>query len=206
MCSNGVMPVARIRTIFTGVAGTPWYSNQYFLDDGATPVAQDAADWVGAFWTGLAGNLPSGLDWSIEPLVPSYDEATGDLTAQTAITSPTGGGSNAAETLPFPTQGLIRLRTEGIVNNRAVHGRIFVPGPGENVNSGGVPSASYITALQTAIDSLLTSSVNTLCVWARPFAGDPLADPPKPARAGTKHAVMAADVWTNWAVMRSRRD
>lgn len=200
------MALARVRSIFTGVAGTPWYSNLYFLDDGADRIAPDAVEWVSDFWEDLAVNMVSGIAINIEPLVPTYDEATGDLIAQTA-TAPTGNaGSNVGTALPWATQGLIRLRTEGIVNNRAVHGRIFVPGADEGNSNNGVPQSGYLTTMQSAIDALILASTNTLAVWARPFAGDPTATPPKPARAGTQHAVQAADTWNQWAVMRSRRD
>ena len=46
--------LARVRTIFTGPAGSPWYSNLYF--DAATGTAQNAADAAAPFW-GAVDNL-----------------------------------------------------------------------------------------------------------------------------------------------------
>ena len=200
------MAVARIRTIFTGVAGTPWYSNLYFLDSGSTPIASLASGWVKDFWDDIAPFMLSTVRYTLETLVPTYDEATGNLTRQTAVAPLTGTGSDSTTALPWATQGLIRLRTAGIVNNRAVHGRIFVPGAPEVQSDNGVPVTGYKSGLQAAINTLIASSTSTLAIWARPFPGDLTATPPKPARAGSQHAVSTADVWAQWAVMRSRRD
>lgn len=200
------MAVARVRTIFTGVPGTPWYSNLYFLDDGGSPIASDAVEWVDAFWSAIAPFMLSTISFAIEPLVPTYDETTGALTRQTGTSGGGGTGTDSTTALPWATQGLIRLRTAGLVNNRAVHGRIFVPGAPENQSENGVPVVGYRNGLLAAVAGLIDDSVNTLAVWARPFAGDSGATPPKPARPGSQYSVLTADVWDKWAVMRSRRD
>lgn len=200
------MAVARIRTIFTGVAGTPWYSNLYFLDDGSTSIATLAAGWVKDFWDDIAPFMLSSIRYTLEPLVPTYDEENGNLVRQTTVSALTATGTDSTTALPWATQGLIRLRTTGIVNNRAVHGRIFVPGAPEVQSDNGVPVTGYKSGLQAAITTLITNSSSSLAVWARPYPGDPDADPPKAARPGSQHIVTASDVWSQWAVMRSRRD
>lgn len=200
------MTIARVRTIFTGVAGTPWYSNLYFFDNGGTEIGPDAVTWVTAFWTSLSAVMQDSVIWTIEPEVARLDESTGQLTGVTATPGATGGGTQQVAALPWQTQGLIREFTGAFVNGRRVRGRTFIPGPTESSSDVGVPIGTYITALQNAADALIASSVSTWCVWARPFDGDPAAVPPKPARTGTAHIIVSANVWDKWAVQRSRRD
>jgi hypothetical protein len=199
------MALARIRTVFTGVAGTPWYSNLYFLNDGGTSIAATATTWVTAFWNSLDNQMGAGISWATDPEVPTFNQATGKITKTDAVTPGTGTSSGVGEVLPYATQLLIRLVTDEFVNGRRVRGRIFVPAPLEADNVSGLPGASIRTPAQTAINTLITSSTSTLAIWSRPFAGDP-ENPNNPARIGTQHVVDLGQVWTQWAVLRSRRN
>jgi hypothetical protein len=198
------MSIRRVRTVFTGVAGTPWYANMYFDADGVTPTPQENVDDTDAFWTAMAGVIDNNVSWTVGPEVPVIDETTGTLTGVTSVTAGTGSGTATADPLPYATQGLIRLATDDFVAGRRVKGRIFVPGVVESSSSTtAVPDATFMGILQTAVDGLIAAG--GFLVWARPFAG--AAGPPvRPAREGSKASISGASVWTQWAVMRSRRD
>lgn len=199
------MTIRRVRTVFSGVAGSPWYSNLYFDADGVTPSAQQNVDAVDAFWTALASLMDNAVTWTIGPEVPELDETTGELTGVQTVTPGTGAGTDTTDPLPYMSQGLVRLSTTDFVAGRRVRGRIFVPGLTETANTTtGQPSGSAITAMTTAGTNLVAAG--GLLVWSRPFAGDPAATPPRPARAGSKASITAVSGWNQWAVMRSRRD
>jgi hypothetical protein len=203
------MALARIRTVFLGVAGTPWYSNLYFFNDGGTSIAASATGWVGTFWQTIDNNMVSGLTWATDPEVPTFNETTGKITKVDAVTPTTGAGSGIGEALPYQTQMLVRLITSAFVNGRRVRGRIFVPGLLEVDNAAAVPAASTRTLVNNATTTLITSSASTLAVWSRPYSaldkdGNPI--PGKTPRLGSQHAVGTSQVWTQWSVLRSRRD
>lgn len=198
------MAIRRVRTIFSGVAGTPWYSNLYFDADGVTPTAQENVDDTDAFWTAMANLIDNAISWTVGPEVPVLDETTGTLVGVTSVTAGTGVGTAAGDALPYATQGLVRLATDDFVAGRRVRGRIFLPGIDENFNGpSGVPTSTFLTTVQGAIDGLIAAG--GLLVWARPFPGAE-GPPVRPARAGSKASITASSVWTQWAVMRSRRD
>ena len=203
------MALARIRTVFVGVAGTPWYSNLYFLNDGGTSIAASATGWVTTFWQTLDNNMNSQLTWATDPEVPTFNETTGKITKVDAVTPGTGAGSGAGEPLPYTNQLLIRLITSSFINGRRVRGRIFVPGLGESDNAVGGVLAATRTLANNAATTLITSSASTLAVWARPYDaldsnGQPI--PGHTPRLGSQHSVSTSQVWTQWAVLRSRRD
>lgn len=200
------MTILRIRTVFTGVAGAPWYSNLYFGPPADPTNAQQCVDAVGAFWATLATNLRLGVAFNVEGDVPAINEADGKITDQITVTPVTGGGTNAGDPLPPYTQALIRLSTNAFVNGRRVRGRIFVPGQVESNNVSGNPAGAFVTGVAAAAQALINNLDTELVVWARPFEGDPLSVPPKPARLGTYAGAVTATMWTAWSVLRSRRD
>ena len=196
------MTMARVRTVFSGVAGTPWYSNLYFANDGSEDNSQNAHDATAAFWTSLADAITDQVTWEVLGEVTQIDEATGNLEGIVTLTPAFDNGEVTAEPLPWTTQALARLLTGQIVHNRLVRGRIFVPGETIGSNDDGKPTAGAIAGVQTAANLLITEAAGTLVVWSRPFAGTEK----NPARVGSKHLVTTASVWDQWAVQRSRRD
>ena len=169
-----------------------------------TPTAQENVDDVDTFWTALANLMDNAITWTVGPEVPILDEETGELVGVTSVTAGTGAGTAAGDALPYATQGLVRLATDDFVAGRRVRGRIFLPGIDENFNAAtGIPSSTFLSTVQTAVTNLIAAG--GLLVWARPFAGAE-GPPVRPARLGSKASITASTVWTQWAVMRSRRD
>lgn len=181
----------RIRTLITGVAGSPWYTNLYF--DQATGTPQQAVDAVQAFWSGNATTLAAPATWVVDGIVPVIDSATGDTISTFAVTQKTGTFSNSAGRAPSSLQGLARFRTGAYIGGREVRGRFFIPG----FTIGAIgPGGSVSTAQVAQQNSLLATLVGTanadLVVWSK--------------TNGQFFPVSAATLWDQFAVLRSRRD
>lgn len=196
------MPLDRVRTLFTAVGGSPYYSNLYFLNPTGANQAASVIAQVKAFWTTLSPTMFNTAPWNIEADVPVINEIDGKITAVHTGTAQSGQGSNIGEILPAATQLLARLSTNGFVNGRRVRGRIFIPNQVEGNSTNGRPATALLTTLNGALTTLIGSAIQ-MNIWARPYV-DPLGV--KPARPGSTWAVASGTGWTEWAVMRSRRD
>lgn len=180
----------RVRTVFTGVDGGPWYNNLHFLGNGPD-AASDAHDAVVNFWQDIGAIQHTDVDGVVESEVLEIDPATGDATGAYAEGDFPVGGVATGEILPPSLQGLIRLNTGQFVGGRRVGGRIFVPGLTETYNESGSLSAAGQTVLQDAINVVLASTTE-LVVYSRRYFDDV--------------TVANATVWSEFAVLRSRRD
>jgi hypothetical protein len=184
------MPLYRVRTVFTGVQGSPWLNTLFFEETAGT--AQQAADAAGAFWGAVDSRMATTVSWSTEAEVAIVNEATNQITSLTTTTPVTGTGAGGATQLPIETQGLVRLRTGTFVGGREVRGRFFIPGLTENDNDSGIPNAG-ITAVVNPAATTLTGGVNhVLMVFSRVHL--------------VAHNVTSAAMWTSWAGLKSRRD
>lgn len=191
-----------VRSIGTGVAGSPYYTNLYFTGEIASAAA--ALTKVRTFMAALAPNIGSGMTINVQSEVKEIDPFFGNTLAilngpdQAPIA--TSGGTTVT---PPATQGLIRLATGGVVRNRRVIGRIFVPRVAVGaVATGGSVSAGYQTSVTNAISALIADQAGPrLAVWSRPMELGPIG----PVN-GSLHAVTSASVWSEFSVLRSRRD
>jgi hypothetical protein len=186
----------RVRTVFEGFQGTPWLNTLYFDADGGT--AQQAATAAGTFWGAVDALMDNEVTWRTEPDVPTINPGTGNLETVTSTTPVTGAGALSTIMLPVATQGLIRWRTGIIVGDRELRGRTFVPGLGTASNDNGILLAASQTTMQTAAAALISDANSTLVVWHRPSSPG--------ASDGTNASVLTANVWGQFATMRSRRD
>ena len=188
------MAILRVRTVFVGVTGSPWLSTFYFLpagENGTQTEADDAVAKVGAFWTDLRPQFSSLVTFATDPSV-AYLSLAGQQTGAFSTTPVTAIGQGSGDPLPYATQGLMRLFTPSFINGRQVRGRAFIPGGVESASTGAVPVAGYLTAVNTAGTALLGGAAPQLAVWSR-----------KNAAAS---AVASVSTWSQWAVLRSRRD
>lgn len=183
----------RVRTVFGGVQGTPWYSNLYFRGTEDTD-AIEAHAAVDDFWTALATVICTPVTWTIEGEVAVLDTVTGQPVATHQVPPETGAGSaSGVARVPTALQILVRLGTGVFLNGRRVRGRIFIPGSGEGNWENGLLTPSTVTAVNSAVGLLLNNTpTNEFVVWSR--------------RNGQMHNVISREVWTSGAVLRSRRD
>jgi hypothetical protein len=182
----------RVRTVWTGVAGAPYYSNHYFEGAaGATDAAQAVSDVV-AFWTALQNNIDNNATGTVQSEVVEIDPATGDITASYATAGGVVTGTDAGDALPPQTQGLVRYQTGVYIGGRQVVGHTYVPSPPEALNSAvGLPVVTYNTRCNTAA-GILVASPAVFSVWSRAH--------------GQRVTVIGGGGTAQWAVLRSRRD
>lgn len=190
--------VYRQRTILTGVAGAPYVATVYSRGLGE----QDEADALNAFsgelWAGLAGSvLSTGLTATQESTVVDIDPTTGQATGAFAVSGATVTGTNAGERLPPATQALLRLRTGQYIGGRELRGRWFIPGMVESDSNAGVVDTTARNDIVVAYTGALGEAENVygafqIVVYSR--------------TNGTQQVVSTVDVWTQFAVLRSRRD
>lgn len=185
--------IRRIRTVFSGVAGTPWYSNMHFTWVNGTE--QDHLDAVGDFWGAIDVLQDDAITWAVESDATVINDATGDIIAIESGVGPTGAGTATFDPLPYQTQGLVNWLTGTFVAGRQLRGKTYVPGLTENANDA---SGIMTTAARDVIAAAATALVAASSV-------------PGPLRVFSRKNLTSATVGsfvapTKWAVMRSRRD
>jgi len=155
------------------------------------------------FLNSLAGTLTSGLTATIDPELLEFDETSGVVTGTGTTVQAPVVFSAVGDRLPASNQLLIRWTTNGIVHNRRVRGRTFLPGGMENHNGPlGIPATTVGTPVQSGLDAYLVTMSGRGRIWAQPHEGTP----ENPARPGSQHAITGFTLAPFWAVLRSRRD
>lgn len=183
------MPALQIQGEWTGLPGSPGLSTIY-LGEGTIAAPQAAADAVVALVEQLAPFITSELTFTTLPEARVF--STPDtVTSIVPITTDTVAGSSVQSPLSGATQGLIKGLTATFNGNRRVQGRLFVPGPtaAALAADGGIPSATYVAALQAAGGDLVGLGWQIASRALNAFA-----------------PVTAAQGWNKFAVLRSRRD
>ena len=178
----------KIQTTFTGVAGTPWYSNMYFGD---TPSAQDCVDHVGEFWVEMNAFMVDEIAWSVSSQVLTIDAATGEITGSTSAQGVNGQGGQTQEMLPTATQLVLKWLTGVYVNGRQAQGKTFIPGLADFCNVDGSVNSAIVTQINTDI-ALWLAAGPPLLLWSK--------------AAGVSNIVTTPVCWNRFGVLRSRRD
>lgn len=179
----------RVRTVFTGVAGSPWYSNLYFDTDDGT--AEGAHESVTSMWQGVKALISNGVSWRVEGEVAVL-QPSGEITGLRSLTTTTGQGTGTGDILPPANQMLVQMRTAGYAGGRNVRGRCFIPGMLEGATTSGRPDTNARNIVASAFTSELIQGSPGFSVWSRKNAA--------------LYAVTNVNVWTEYAVLRSRRD
>lgn len=180
----------RVRVTFTAGTGTPYLST-FFLNDGGSLTAQNAVAGVGAIYTSLASVIKAGHTWTTSSVVETVDKVTGQPTGITSVTPVTGTGSDSNQEAPQATQGLIEWRTGQFVGGREVRGRTFIPSLTTGSMLNGQPSSAYISALSAVAATYAAGTLWAPCVYSR--------------KHHDTYSIVGGDVWTNFAVLKSRR-
>lgn len=178
----------RIRTIATGVAGSPYYTNLHFV--GGAAEAQQAATDVYDFWNFLRTDFKSGLSFKVDAESAIIDSATGLIVDQVPTTVAAVVGADAGDLLPPQVQGLVRLRTPTFVGGRRILGRFFLPGFTEAKSANGQPDTPTFQRIDAAAKQLMNRAGSELCVYS-------------PTKF-TFGVVTQATAGPNWSTLRSR--
>lgn len=187
----------RVDVIWTGLGGAPYYTRLFFPGN-SEESAQGAAAGVRAALADLIGGatpmVAGGITATVQPEVTTIDPATGEPQSVDVVIpgAPVVAGSGV--TVPRSTQGLVQWLTSDYRNGRRVRGKTYIPGiaASQNVN-GGVPSSTVRDRMQSFGLDLIDLGV---LVYSRPA----------PPVAGAEHVVTSVTAWSEWAVLRSRRD
>lgn len=185
------MTLWRVRTIFSGPAGTPWLSQMLFESTAGTPL--QAATAVGVFWGAVDNFMKTTVSWQVDPLV--YEVSVGDLqpVGVTSVAGPTGSGSSAADLLPPATQACLHWSTGFFVAGRELTGRTFIPGLSEDsCATDGSLNTTVRDAINTAAATLVGTANANFMINSRAHA--------------TAVNATAGSARTKFSVLRSRRD
>lgn len=181
----------QVTVLTTGVAGAPYYQRAYF--DATVGSAQQAADAWFTFCGDFDDEIPNGVTKELEPAVPTIDPVTGEITAVNIVTGdPVTGNVTGARMAPA-TQGLMRWRTNVFNSGREVRGRTNLPVVLQaDSDTEGKPDVGYIGFWNSKAGALIADEDSTLVVYSK--------------KNGLWAAVVTADMWSNYGVLRSRRD
>lgn len=181
----------RVDTVTDGLEGAPFYTRLYFNDSVGSP--SDAAAAVVGFWETLAPVIDNALTMAVQGNVFVVDNITQEITGiEVAGSADVIPGENGASEASLATQGLIRWRTGSYVGGREVRGRTFIPGVTSTSVATGGPSSTYISTLGGAATGLIGHAASQLVVGSKVH--------------GVVREVAFAEVWNEFAVLRSRRD
>jgi hypothetical protein len=184
--------LARVRTIWTGVAGTPAYSNFYF--DADTTDAADFQAMVLETWDTIKTQIKEGVTATMVNPIPIINDGTGDVVDVAIGAGGSTSGTNTEDELPPMTSGLLQMHTGQFYGGRELRGRCFIPYPTRTLSSGGKPTSDYRGQLSDAFNGLLgISGANG--AWR-------IFSPSK----HVSNAVSSISIWDQWGSLRSRRD
>lgn len=189
----------RVRTVHSGLAGSPYLSTFNFaVDSGLDP--NTAADWVNDFWDGIKGFMASGNTATTAGEVEVVEETTGFIQETLPITTFSVAGTSGGAPEWTAKQGNLRLRTGTYTEGRRVQGRLYIPGVPSGLGEQ-TPASNYVSQVNVAANTLriaASNGGNDWSVFSRPRQ--------TPARAGSISSITSAGIRPQWAVLRSRRD
>jgi hypothetical protein len=154
-----------VRTEIIGASAKTGYSNMYFAyASGQLGLTLSA---VHNFWSEIATLCTVGAAFYVQGETFLVDDSTGQITGSESDTSPAPVlGQNTSDPLPSMVQALLATGTNVYVAGRRLQGRVFIPGIGENDNTG-VPASNVSTTLTTAGNALRTASAEQWRVYSR---------------------------------------
>jgi len=186
-----VADLIRVRTNLQITTGNPLLSTMYF-DTSATN-STDAADAVEVFWQAAETVMSSECTWAIERECAIVNPVNGEITSiEDSGSDRAGSGDLTDQLLPPATQGLVQWHTGAVVAGRRVAGKTFIPGLTEDGSSAGIPSTAVLASLSDAAAAIQAATPAGFVIFSR--------------KHGAGYAVTSGTVWTEFAVLRSRRD
>lgn len=182
----------RVTTQHTGPAAgfTVWHFDGTLA---APAAAQDAADAAAAFWNTIRPLVTNDQTMTVLPEVAEVNVGTGQTEGVAATTTTPAIGTSTADQIPQAAHALVRWRTGLFFAGRELRGRTFIPGLGTASNG---PSGEVILATRTSLNAAATTLLS-----------DPDADFGVWSQKNAAFATASTGLtWTEWAVMRSRRE
>lgn len=185
----------RIESVLTGVAGSPYYFVGYFADGEGTD-AECLTAWHEFVNRGPAsegGSLPAGAVLTTNSEIPIVNPVDGAVLEVRVTPSLVSTGTNTGDFLPPANQFLVRWRTGNYENRREVRGRTNIgPCPEDSTDGDGNLLPTVVSFLNNQANALISNPAITHVVWSK--------------KNGLWWATQSASTWTQYAVLRSRRD
>lgn len=161
----------------------------------ATPDAGVSTD-IKAFFEAIKGFIPNGINIQCPSEGERINEVNGQL--QSVWTGGVGGQviCNGAQANAAGVGAVVTWKTGSVVNGNRVTGRTFlVPLFTTAYATDGTLVETTRSAIQTAVDNLVTAAAGDLLIWHRPVGG----------AGGSAHAVVSGRVSDTVATLRTRR-
>lgn len=193
--------MVRIQAQWLGYQGAPGFTNLYFLSDGDSAAAANAAGpRVRSFFDAIKGLINVDVTVDVQRAYQVLDSTNGNITSDGLLTTApvtvagTGTGSYAA-----PVGAAVSWET-GLYNSlgHKIRGRTYlVPLNGIAMKNDGTLADATVTTIESAAAALIGSSP-VMLVWTRPSTPT--------STDGTARTIFAANIHPKAAVLRSRRD
>ena len=182
-----------IITRWTTPAGGGFVTVMYF-EDTAHSVADQRAR-LGEFWLAVKDELSSSVTYTVAQEGRVMEPSTGAVTGGwTDAPIYTGNGGSSSTPVPDSSQVLVRWLTGEYRDGRQVRGRSFIPGMRYDALAAGNLNPAVVAEIQGEATAFVNAAIG-FGIWRRP----------KPGRAGILELVSTANVWSEFAVQRGRR-
>lgn len=157
----------RARTVWSGVAGAPYYSNHYFAVSATVVDAQACIDATHDFWDDMKGAIDNACLWDVQAEVAIIDPVSGNITGIQTAVGKAGAGTSATAAASQLCQGLVKWSTGVFFGGRELVGHTFIPGlPNDQLSPDGSLGSGYTSAL-TAAGTTFVNAPPELGVWSR---------------------------------------
>nr|CRY97325.1 hypothetical protein [uncultured prokaryote] len=201
----GMVDIVRIRTNLTGTAVVGGGVSDFYFGGDSVADPQAAVDAVAAAWDVFTVQTKGWVaSWDTAQAV--IDAATGIQQLFTTVTPPANvAAAGAGDMVANATQALVKYQTAGVVAGRSVRGKTFIPGQQVNNIVNGKVSAGFMARGPDFVDALMAAAPDAVFgIYSRPFT--PGVGDTRPPRSGSFHEVIGGTLWSQFAVLRSRRD
>lgn len=160
--------LARVRTSWAGTPVVGGGVSTFYFDEAHSGFTAD----VSAFWTTLAGLVPSGVTWTTENTGDLLDVETGAISGSWTDGSTSNVNSTGSSTYAGGVGARYRWTTAGITNKRRVRGSTFlVPLHTGCYDAQGTILTASLTTMGTAAGNLLTAGEGKMKIYHRPVHG-----------------------------------
>nr|CRY97360.1 hypothetical protein [uncultured prokaryote] len=183
--------ITRVRTIWTGVAGSPAYTNLYSIQGSLDTVTLHTA--TANFFNGIRDQVSTGTVMTTEGDVALIDSVTGEIVGVESVPEIANTGAGSGGRVPGADNILLRWFTGDYIGGRQIRGRTYLP----YMRSGA------ITASGQVLGTSATAIENSASAYRIALGGSAVVYSPK---NGVGVQITSSSVWNEWAVMRSRRD
>lgn len=186
--ADAVTNLFKIVSLYEGMSGLPG-TNTLYAAEGDVAI-HDMRVELDTFYSALCDDfLTNELTVTVPSTGDIIDSADGSLIGVWNDGTPLANtGTLTQGILPLATQLLVQLQTNEIVAGRKLHGRLFIPGFTDPSDDNGMVAADTLSAVHALASTAFSDDAAVYSPTHHTWA-----------------TVADATVWSQWAVLRSRR-